>query len=117
MAGRFETGTVPKKNAAGLRTIEAMHNNTQPVVLWFPGSRLCFGSPAAGCASVPRLPAVFYCLITPQAIRLPEAPLGSVFISSAFSCTISEVPPLESRELGAPGCSVTPVSVQVAVPR
>ena len=100
-AGHFKTGIIVIR-IAGLKTIEAMQDSTQPVVLWFPGCSLCASA---------------YCLITPQAIRLPELPLGSVFMSSAFSCTISEVPPLESREFGAPGCKVTSVNVQVAEPR
>ncbi len=101
-AGRFERGIIVLKTAGGLKTIEAMQNSTQPAVLWFPAAFLHLRA---------------YCLITPQAIRLPELPLGSVFMSSAFSCTISEVPPLASREFGAPGCSVTPVRIQVAEPR
>ena len=32
--------------------------------------------------------------MTPQAIRLPALPVGSVFMSSAFSCTTMAVPPL-----------------------
>jgi hypothetical protein len=38
--------------------------------------------------------------ITPQAIRFPAAPVGSVFWSSGFSCTMIEVP---KTEFGAPG--------------
>ena len=57
-----------------------------------------------------------YCLITPQAIRFPEAPLGSVFSSSAFSCTTIEVPSFENRELEAPGSRETVDRMKVASP-
>jgi hypothetical protein len=54
--------------------------------------------------------------MTPQAMRLPEAPLGSVFSSSAFSWTTMEVPPLRKRELGAVGSSEMVLRTKVAVP-
>ena len=57
-----------------------------------------------------------YCLITAQAIRLPELPLGSVFMSSACSCTTTDVPPLAKMEFGAAGSMEIPVSVKVAEP-
>lgn len=41
--------------------------------------------------------------MTPQAIRLPALPVGSVFMSSAFSWTMMEVPPLATMELGEEG--------------
>src|ERR1700737_2044533 len=41
-----------------------------------------------------------YCsLITPQAIRAPELPAGSVFKSSSFSCTTRDFPMIESLPL------------------
>ena len=54
--------------------------------------------------------------MTPQAMRLPEAPLGSVFSSSAFSWTTIEVPPLRKSEFGAAGSSEMEVRTKVALP-
>lgn len=51
---------------------------------------------------------MFYCWgawITPQAIRFPAFPVGSVFMSSAFSCTITLVPPFAVIEFGDAGSS------------
>jgi hypothetical protein len=39
-----------------------------------------------------------YLWTTPQAIRSPELPDGSVFMSSAFAWIMSAVPPLEKSE-------------------
>ena len=39
-------------------------------------------------------------VMTPQAIRLPALPVGSVFMSSGFSWTTMAVPPLEVMLLG-----------------
>jgi len=41
--------------------------------------------------------------MTPQAIRLPEFPEGSVFMSSPFSWMTMEVPPLARMLFGAVG--------------
>ncbi len=41
--------------------------------------------------------------MTPQAMRLPELPAGSVFMSSAFSWTTMEVPPLAMMLFGGGG--------------
>ena len=38
--------------------------------------------------------------MTPQAMRLPALPVGSVFMSSAFSWTMMDVPPLAVMLLG-----------------
>ena len=45
------------------------------------------------------------CVITPQAMRLPELPDGSVFMSSAFSWTMIDVPPFANSESAAAGSS------------
>ena len=42
---------------------------------------------------------VGYSAMMPQAMRAPEFPEGSVFMSSAFSCTTIDVPPLAKSDL------------------
>ncbi len=42
-------------------------------------------------------------MMTPQAMRLPALPVGSVFMSSAFSWTMMEVPPLAMMLIGRGG--------------
>jgi hypothetical protein len=44
-------------------------------------------------------------VMTPQAIRLPALPVGSVFMSSGFSWTMIAVPPLARMLLGEAGSS------------
>lgn len=39
-------------------------------------------------------------VMTPQAMRLPALPVGSVFMSSGFSWTTMAVPPLAMMLLG-----------------
>ena len=51
--------------------------------------------------------AVPYFVMTPQAMRSPAAPAGSVFMSSGPACTTSAVPPPVKTEF-APALSVTP---------
>jgi hypothetical protein len=49
-----------------------------------------------GTSARTALPA--YLVITPQAMRSPELPAGSVFMSSGFAWMTSEVPPLLKSE-------------------
>ena len=51
----------------------------------------------------------------PQAIRPPALPAGSVFMSSAFSWIMMDVPPLVKTELGAVGSRVTSLFIRVAL--
>src|ERR1700736_3741147 len=44
-------------------------------------------------------PKSYSSLMTPQAIRAPELPAGSVFKSSSFSCTTTDFPMIESLPL------------------
>ena len=41
-------------------------------------------------------------IITPHAIRFPAFPVGSVFMSSPFSCTMIDVPPLAIMSFAVP---------------
>ena len=50
----------------------------------------------------------YYLVITPQAIRSPALPAGSVLRSSSLACTTSEVPPEWKSELSPVSARVTP---------
>jgi hypothetical protein len=57
-----------------------------------------------------------YSFTTPHAILFPEFPLGSVFSSSACSCTTTLVPPLAKIEFGRFGSIEISVSTKLASP-
>src|SRR5208282_2444747 len=62
--------------------------------------RIGMGSAVSGGAGVSLFGSriASYFVITPQAMRSPELPVGSVFWSSALACTTRAVPPLLKTE-------------------
>lgn len=115
----------PLSNIAGMVAL-AMVIHTQEPVQWFreraraQKARNASAVKPAGTRSEPWAlipkPLLYCTLMTPHATRFPAFPAGSVFSSSAFSCTTTDVPPLAKIEFGAEGSIEIELSVNVASP-